>query len=249
VRKKLIAGNWKMNLRRESAAALARAIVRHPAGPAEVAVFPPFPYLGLVADVLRGSHVLWGAQDACQYADGAFTGEVSCAMLVDWGCRFVILGHSERRTVLGESDATVNAKVKAALAAGLRPIVCVGEPLAEREAGQTFAVVRRQFELSLAGLTAESMARVVIAYEPIWAIGTGKVATPEQAQEVHADLRKQVENRYNPSLAQQATILYGGSVKPDNARSLMVQPDIDGALVGGASLDAASFMGIVDSSD
>ncbi len=246
MRRPLIAGNWKMNLRRESGAALARTIVQLRSPKADIAVCPPFVYLEKVADVLRGSTVELGAQNASQFDDGAYTGEVSCEMLVELGCRYVIVGHSERRTVLGETDEIVNAKVLKALAAGLRPIVCVGEHLAERESGQTFAVVRRQFERSLAGLSADQMKQIVIAYEPIWAIGTGKVATPKQAQEVHADLRNQVENRYNSAIAQQSIILYGGSVKPDNAAELMGQPDIDGALVGGASLTAAAFLAIVD---
>lgn len=246
MRRHLIAGNWKMNLRREAAVALAQAIARHSAPKADIAICPPFPYLESVGQTLRASNVALGAQNASQFDDGAYTGEVSGPMLVELGCRYVILGHSERRTVFGETDETVNAKVLKALAAGLRPIVCVGEHLAEREAGQTQAVVRRQFEQSLAGLTAEQMRQTVIAYEPIWAIGTGKVASGQQAQEVHADLRKLVENRYNSAIAQQSIILYGGSVKPDNAQALMGQADIDGALVGGASLTAAAFLAIVD---
>jgi triosephosphate isomerase (TIM) len=246
MRRQLIAGNWKMNLRRESAVALARAIAQHPSSKADIAICPPFAYLESVAKTLSGSRVTLGAQNASQFDDGAYTGEVSCAMLVDCGCQWVILGHSERRTVFAETDAQVNAKVLQALAAGLRPIVCVGEHLAEREAGQTFAIVRRQLDQSLAGLSADQMRQTVIAYEPIWAIGTGKVATPAQAQEVHADLRKQLEKRYNSSIAQQINILYGGSVKPENAQSLMGQSDIDGALVGGASLTSTAFLAIAD---
>lgn len=246
MRKHLIAGNWKMNLRRDSAIRLAREIAQHRNAKVDVAVCPPFAYLPSVREALLGSSVALGGQNASEYDDGAFTGEISAAMLVDCGCTWVILGHSERRTVFGESDATINAKVHKSLEAGLRPIVCVGEQLQEREAGQTFTVVRRQFDQSLAGLSADQMRQIVIAYEPVWAIGTGKVATPAQAQEVHADLRKQLENRYNSSLAQQINILYGGSVKPDNAQSLMSQSDIDGALVGGASLTSAAFLAIVD---
>ncbi len=246
MKRHLIAGNWKMNLRRESGIALARAIAQHPSPKADIAVCPPFAYLESVASALRGSSVALGAQNASQFDDGAFTGEVSCQMLMELGCRYVILGHSERRTVMGETDEIVNAKVLKALAAGLRPIVCVGEHLADRESGKTFDVVRRQFERSLAGLSPDQMRQTVIAYEPIWAIGTGKVATPPQAQEIHADLRKQVENRYNSAIAQQSILLYGGSVKPDNAVALMGQTDIDGALVGGASLAAAAFLAIVD---
>ena len=166
-------------------------------------------------------------------------------MLCDLGCRYVILGHSERRHVLGESDVEINEKVHVALAAGLTPIVCVGELLAEREAGRTAAVIRRQFTGSLAQVAAEQMAKIVIAYEPVWAIGTGKVATPAQAEEAHLDLRKIMRERYNESIAQKVRIQYGGSVKPDNAAELLHQPDIDGALVGGASLKADQFLGII----
>jgi triosephosphate isomerase len=176
--------------------------------------------------------------------EGAFTGEISPPMLCDLGCRYVILGHSERRHILGETDTLINKKVHAALAARLVPIVCLGELLAEREAGQTFAVIRRQFDGSLAGLADAQMAGVVIAYEPVWAIGTGRVATPQQAEEVHAALRKLIEERYNRSIAQSARIQYGGSVKAENAAELLRQPNIDGALVGGASLKVESMMGI-----
>ena len=165
-------------------------------------------------------------------------------MLCDLGCQYVILGHSERRHILGETDEGINKKVLAALAAGLTPIVCVGELLAEREAGQTFVVIGRQFDRSLAGLAAEQMAKSVIAYEPVWAIGTGKVATPQQAEEVHLALRKMIEKRYNKELAEAVRVQYGGSVKPDNAAELLKQPNIDGALVGGASLKVDSFLGI-----
>ncbi len=177
-------------------------------------------------------------------AAGAFTGEISAAMLVDIGCRYVILGHSERRHILGETDRQINLKVRAALAAGLIPIVCVGELLGEREAGKTAEVIRTQFTGSLAGVSADEMARSVIAYEPVWAIGTGKVATPEQAQDVHRDLRKLIQAQYNAAIAEQVRIQYGGSVKPSNAAELLAQPDIDGALVGGASLKASDFLGI-----
>jgi triosephosphate isomerase (TIM) len=175
--------------------------------------------------------------------NGAFTGELSAAMLLDVGCKYVILGHSERRHILGETDADVNKKTLAALSAGLIPVVCVGELLAEREAGQTAAVIRRQFETSLAGVTAEQIERVVIAYEPVWAIGTGKVATPEQAEEVHADLRRLLAEQYNDR-SSQVRILYGGSVKPSNAGELLSQSNIDGALIGGASLKVGDFLGI-----
>ena len=177
--------------------------------------------------------------------DGAFTGELSAAMLRDLGCKYVILGHSERRHILGETDAAINKKLHAALAAGLTPIVCVGELLSQREAGQTLAVIQTQFDGSLAGLSAEEMAKVVIAYEPVWAIGTGKVATPQQAEEVHLALRKIIGQRYNSLVADMVRLQYGGSVKPDNAAELLKQPDIDGALVGGASLKVDQFLGIV----
>ncbi|MFO0914533.1 MAG: triose-phosphate isomerase [Pirellulales bacterium] len=246
-RRPLIAGNWKMNLNRAQAVQLAAELVRGAPqdGRAELAVCPPFVYLESVAQALEGSAVAWGAQDVYFEPNGAFTGEISTAMLNDLGCRYVILGHSERRHVLGETDGDVNKKLHAALAAGLVPIVCVGELLSEREAGQTEAVIRRQCDGSLAGISAEQMAKIVIAYEPVWAIGTGKVATPEQAEAVHADLRQLLQSRYNAAVADAVRIQYGGSVKPDNARELLAQPNIDGALVGGAALKADSFLGIV----
>jgi triosephosphate isomerase len=177
-------------------------------------------------------------------ANGAFTGEISAEMLKDVGCKYVILGHSERRHILGETDEVVNRKTLAALDAGLTPIVCVGELLSEREAGQTAAVIKRQFNGSLADVSAEQIEKTVIAYEPVWAIGTGKVATPEQAEEVHADLRRLLVERYNDPSAAKVRILYGGSVKASNAGELLAQPNIDGALVGGASLKAEEFLGI-----
>lgn len=246
MKRHLVVGNWKMNLRRDTARALCNAILEHQNSKADVVVCPPAVYLESLGPLLRGTHVGLGAQNVSQFDDGAYTGELSCGMLLDLGCEWVILGHSERRCVLGESDEQINAKLQRALGAGLRPIVCVGEQLPEREAGQTFAVVHRQFDQSIAGVSADLFPKIAIAYEPVWAIGTGKVATPQQAQEVHADLRKQVEKRYNSTIARQIRILYGGSVKPDNAQALMAQADIDGALVGGASLNAAAFLSIVD---
>ena len=247
MRRLLIAGNWKMNLDRAAAVALAKEVTAQAAAApqVDVAVCPPSVYLDAVGGVVRGSRVALGAQNMYHEASGAFTGEVSAAMLVDLGCRYVILGHSERRHVLGETDKQINLKVRAALAAGLVPIVCVGELLDEREKGQTAAVIGNQFIGSLAELTADDIARTVIAYEPVWAIGTGKVATPEQAQDVHKDLRKLIQAQYNAEIAQQVRIQYGGSVKASNAAELLSQPDIDGALVGGASLKASDFMGIV----
>jgi triosephosphate isomerase len=247
MRRKFIAGNWKMNLNRalgeELADALAGALKSESV--VEVAVCPPSVYLDAVHKKLVGSAVGLGAQNCHHEPKGAFTGELSPAMLVDIGCKYVILGHSERRAIFHESNQEVNRKVLSALAANLTPIVCVGETLEQRQAQQTSAVVREQFEGSLAGLNAEQVAKLVIAYEPVWAIGTGVVATPQQAEEVHADLRKLIETRYDAQLAAQVRIQYGGSVTADNAATLLSQPNIDGALVGGASLKADSFLAIV----
>lgn len=244
--RKLIAGNWKMNTDRSSAIKLARAIVGRAGmhGSVDFLVCPPAVYLLPVGEVVRGTKVALGGQNMYHQPNGAFTGELSAAMLVDVGCNHVILGHSERRHILGETDADVNKKTAAALANNLIPIVCVGETLSEREAGQTGAVIRRQFEGSLAGISAEQIEKVVIAYEPVWAIGTGKVATPQQAAEVHADLRRLLTESYNSGSAGKVRILYGGSVKASNASELLAQPNIDGALVGGASLNADDFLGI-----
>jgi triosephosphate isomerase len=246
MRRKLIAGNWKMNTDRAGAVTLAKGIAERAGevGELELLVCPPFVYLAAVADVLRATNVGIGAQNMYHEANGAYTGEISATMLKDVGCRYVILGHSERRHILGETDEAVNRKTRGALSAGLVPIVCVGEQLSEREAGQTQAVIRRQFEGSLANVSTEQIGRVVIAYEPVWAIGTGKVATPEQAEEVHAELRRLLAERYNEGSAAAVRILYGGSVKPDNAGELLAQPNIDGALVGGASLKVSDFLGI-----
>jgi len=249
MRKKFIAGNWKMNLDRAAAVKLAEAVVKR-AGDfpnVDIALCPPLVYLEAVAEVVSGTRVALGAQNMYHEPKGAFTGEVSPNMLLDCGCRYAILGHSERRDIFRETDADVNRKLKAALAAGLLPIVCVGEHLAEREAGQTGEVIRSQFEGSFAGISADDMQRTTISYEPVWAIGTGKVATPQQAQEVHADLRKMIQSRYNTEVASQVRIQYGGSVKPSNSAELMREPDIDGALVGGASLAADDFIGIIAS--
>jgi triosephosphate isomerase len=247
MRRPFVAGNWKMNLDRAKAVALAEGVAKQSEGvtDVELAVCPPFVYLEAVGKALAGSKVGLGAQNMYHEPKGAFTAEVSPQMLLDIGCKYVILGHSERRQFFKETDAEINDKVFAALDAGLVPIVCVGETLAEREAKKTLRVIRRQFGGSLAGLTPEQITKVVVAYEPVWAIGTGKTATPEQAEEVHADLRKILEDRYNKEAAQAVRIQYGGSVKPDNAAKLFAQADIDGALVGGASLEAGPFMGIV----
>ena len=247
MRKPFIAGNWKMTQNRASAVALAEGVAKaaKTIEGVDMAVCPPSCYLDAVGKAIAGSNVALGAQNMYHEKEGAFTGEISASMLCDLGCKYVILGHSERRHVLGETDAAINKKVHAALAAGLTPIVCVGELLAEREAGRTLDVIRRQFDGSLAGLSAEQMTKSVIAYEPVWAIGTGKVATPRQAEEVHLDLRKIMAERYNQSVADKVRIQYGGSVKPDNAADLLRQPNIDGALVGGASLKVDQFLGII----
>ncbi|MCE9547076.1 MAG: triose-phosphate isomerase [Planctomycetia bacterium] len=247
MRRPLIVGNWKMNSDKAGAAALASAIAKGfaTAGRADAAVCPPFVYLPLVADAIAGSAIALGAQNMCAEPSGAFTGEVSGPMLVDLGCRYVILGHSERRQLFGESDAVVNRKLIAALKTSLTPIVCVGELLAQREANQTTDVIQSQIAGSLAGLTADEVRRIVVAYEPVWAIGTGKVATPEQAEAVHLDLRRMLATRYNDQLAAETRLLYGGSVKADNARSLLACPNVDGALVGGACLKAEEFLAII----
>lgn len=244
-RTRLVVGNWKMNLSLAGATDLAAAISRGVFSSVEVAVCPAFVHLAAVAERLRGTAVSWGAQNGYHQPEGAFTGEVSMGMLKDLGCRFVILGHSERRQILQESDGDVNRKLLQARRMGLTPIVCVGETLEQREAGRTWEVIEGQLAGSLAGLDAAACREIVLAYEPVWAIGTGKNATPEQAQAVHADLRKWLLQRYNVGLSAELRILYGGSVKPDNTRALMSQPDVDGALVGGASLNAESFQAIV----
>jgi triosephosphate isomerase len=247
VRQKLIAGNWKMFTNQASARALAAAIARGVDGEdrLRVAVCPPFPYLMAVADVVRGTTVALGAQNLYPEKEGAFTGEVSPAMLIDVGCRWVILGHSERRHVLDESDAFINRKVHAALAAGLGAIFCVGETLQERENNQTESVLQRQLTAGLQGLAATALGNLVIAYEPVWAIGTGRNATPEQAEEAHAFLRRRFADLFGEEPARALPIQYGGSVKPENVVSLLRQPNVDGALVGGASLKADQFLVIV----
>jgi triosephosphate isomerase len=246
MRKKFVAGNWKMFTTAASAVELAAAVARGVADDrVTVAVCPPFPYLGRVADVLRGSRVALGAQNCYHEKEGAFTGEVSPAMLVDCGCRYVILGHSERRHKLGESNEFINRKVKAALDAGLQVILCVGETLAERQSAQTEKVLDEQLKGSLAGIAGASLANLVIAYEPVWAIGTGQNATPEQAQECHVFIRRRIAEWFGATMASGLVIQYGGSVNPTNAASLIGQPDVDGALVGGASLKADQFLDII----
>lgn len=243
----LLAGNWKMFGTRSEAVSLATALVSAVGKTSgrEVLVAPTFTALEAVRDVIRGSAILLGAQNVHWETKGAFTGEISAAMLRDAGATHVIIGHSERRQYFGETDATVNQRLKAALAGGLVPIVCVGETLAERDAGQALSVIARQLTAGLAGVDAAQLAGLVLAYEPVWAIGTGRTATPEQAQEVHAAIRQQLTTMADATTSERVRILYGGSVKPDNVDTLMSQPDIDGALVGGASLDAAQFTRIV----
>lgn len=242
-RRPLVVGNWKLYKTLAESSSLASQVSAATASltGVELAIAPVFTALAKVREVLGASSVGLAAQDAYWEAQGAFTGEVSAALLADVGCRYVIVGHSERRQFFGEQDEHVRRKTAAILAAGMIPIVCVGESLAQREAGQTETHVLHQTREALQGLDASAASRVVIAYEPIWAIGTGRNALPQDAQQVHARIRGQVEERYDARLADQMRILYGGSVKPDNARALMLQPDVDGALVGGASLDAASF--------
>lgn len=243
----IIAGNWKMHKTVAEAQALARELKDGLPQPlrVEVVVAPPFTALAAVRQVLAGSPIHLAAQDVFWEKEGAFTGAISPVMLTEIGCRFVIIGHSERRQYFQETDATVNRKVKAALAAGLRPIVCIGETLHQREAGETLEVVKRQLTAGLAGLLPKDLLPLVLAYEPVWAIGTGRNATPEQAQEVHAFIRELVGQRFAPAVALNLPILYGGSVTPNNIRDLIQEQDIDGALVGGASLKADSFLKIV----
>ena len=240
-RRALVVGNWKMNGSRSANAQLLGGVLEARPFGCDVAVCVPFPYLPETAVTLAGSDLRWGAQDCSAHEAGAYTGEVSCAMLVEFGCRYAIVGHSERRALHGETDAVVADKARAALAHGITPIVCVGETREQREAGQTDAVVKRQLSAVIHAL-AHCAGEIVVAYEPVWAIGTGLTATPEQAQAVHGLLRAQL--RAATARADAMTLLYGGSVKPDNAAALFAQPDIDGGLIGGASLKAADFIAI-----
>jgi triosephosphate isomerase len=241
MRRKLVVGNWKMHgSHPANAELLAGILAARPFG-ADVAVCVPFPYLSETAVTLAGSDIRWGSQDVSAHEQGAYTGEVSAAMLHEFGCRYAIVGHSERRAYHGEGDQLVADKAKAALARGVTPIVCVGETLQQREAGETEAVVKRQLSAVIHTL-AHCIGEIVVAYEPVWAIGTGRTATPEQAQEVHGLLRAQLKAA-TPH-ADDMKLLYGGSVKPDNAAALFVKADIDGGLIGGASLKAADFVAI-----
>ena len=247
LRKPLIAGNWKMYKTVAEAVETARELVQHTAdADVDVMIAPPFTALSPVAEVVRGTAVALGAQNLFPKKEGAFTGEISPVMLSDIGCRYVILGHSERRQFFGDTDASVNAKIRAALDHQLIPVFCVGESEAQREAGETFSVLDKQVTKGLEGFSSEALTGIlVIAYEPVWAIGTGKTATTDQVQEVHAFLRSLVEKRFDNLLAKTVKILYGGSVKPDNVTEIMNMPDVDGALVGGASLSAKIFNSII----
>ena len=252
MRKPFAAGNWKMNTNSRTSVELAKSLVEGASEAAghslTVAVCPPFVYLQAVAKALNGSNLALGSQDVYFEHDGAFTGEISVSMLKDIGCTYCLCGHSERRHVIGETDELINKKVTAAVNGGLFPILCVGELIEERKVGKTYEVVTRHVEKGLAGLGDEKIRAVTIAYEPVWAIGTGLTATPDQAQEVHAFIRELLEKMYDKTIANEIRILYGGSVKPSNAAELMKQPDVDGTLVGGASLKADDFLAIIQAS-
>jgi triosephosphate isomerase len=246
-RREIFAGNWKMYKTLKEALELAKGIRDGASGigSREVIIFPPSTYAKAVADLCSGSAVSVGIQNMHFELEGAFTGEISPRMVKDCGCRYVLIGHSERRHIFGETDADVNKKVKAAFNNGIEPVICVGELLDEREKGLTAEVVRRQVEIALVDIVPEQMKKVVIAYEPVWAIGTGKVATPEMADDAHDYIRQVVSGRFNKDTADALPVLYGGSVKPDNIAGLFQMKNIDGVLVGGASLKVESFLGIV----
>jgi triosephosphate isomerase len=246
-RRRVIAGNWKMYKTQAEARAFFEAFLTlvRGVGNCDIVITPPFTAIAAAAEAAKGSNVAIGAQDVFWEKEGAFTGEIAPGMLVEAGCRYVIIGHSERRQFFGETEQTVAKKTKAALAANLTPIVCVGELLEHREAGRTEEICETQFTGGPGALTPEEFSRILVAYEPVWAIGTGKTATPEIAAAAHRFLRKCAEEKFNAAQAQALRILYGGSVKPDNIQGLMAQDELDGALVGGASLDAKSFASIV----
>lgn len=249
MRRKVIAGNWKMHNNLVESEELIKGILELLTGRSEkdteVVVCPPFTSLYEVSKLLKDSSIKLGAQNMHYEEKGAFTGEISGEMLKSAGCEYVILGHSERRTIFGETDVIINKKIIKSLEVGLKPIFCVGETLEERERNVTSDIVKRQIEYGLAGVSEGKMSQLIIAYEPVWAIGTGKTATPEQAQEVHEFIRNLIRNIYSPEISEHLVIQYGGSVKPDNAKELLSQKDIDGALVGGACLKADSFFGII----
>ncbi len=247
MRRVIIAGNWKMNKNLQESIDLANFIKRSlfDIADVEIVICPPFTSLSDVEEVIMDSNIKMGAQDVYWEKEGAFTGEISCSMLKSAGCEYCIVGHSERRLLFGETNETVNKKTKALLREGLKPIVCVGEKLEERKNGRTFSVVKDHVEKSLSGLTRDQMLKIIIAYEPVWAIGTGLNATKDEAQEVHKYIRSLLKAMYDEELAKSVRIQYGGSVKPDNIKELISQEDVDGALVGGASLKADSFCAIV----
>jgi len=245
-RRPFIAGNWKMHLTLAEAVRLAQAVAAAAGSPdRDVMVAPPFTALAAGCGAVKGSPLLVGAQNIAWEKEGAFTGEISSAMLADLGVGLALVGHSERRQLFGEDDVMINRRLHGALNGGIQPVLCIGETLEQREADRTFSVLEQQMRQGLQGVSGEQMARVVLAYEPVWAIGTGKTATAEQAQEVHGFLRQLLSALFEKFIADTTRILYGGSVKPDNIDSLMAQPDIDGALVGGAALKAESFDRIV----
>lgn len=245
MRKKLVAGNWKMNGSKAMVESLLKALLADSgeSDTVDLAVFPPFPYLQRTQKMLRGSSIAWGGQTLNPAPSGAFTGEVSAAMLLDFGCRYVLVGHSERRTLYGEKSADVAARFEAAQLAGLEPILCVGETLDERERGETETVVRGQIDAVLERCGIDSLSSAILAYEPVWAIGTGKTATPDQAQQVHAFIRDKIRAQ-DDTIAGQIRILYGGSVNGSNAADLFTREDVDGGLIGGASLKAGEFLAI-----
>lgn len=250
MRRKVVAGNWKMNKDLSSTIELISAIkneLSKSETSTEVIVSPPFTSLESASTVLKGSSINLGAQNMHYEDSGAFTGEISAEMLKSVGCQYVILGHSERRTLFGESDEMINKKIKKAVSAGLKPIFCVGETLEERESDSTEKVIETQIREGLAGLKETELSELIIAYEPVWAIGTGKTATPQQAQDVHQFIRNLISDLFSNNFAEKLVIQYGGSVKPDNAAELFSQPDIDGGLIGGASLKADAFLAIVNS--
>ncbi len=249
--RKIVAGNWKMNTLLESAIRLAGDVdsllaERNP-GDVTVILIPPFPFIHNVADVIDRTKIKVGAQNCASEAEGAYTGEVSAAMIESTGAEYVIIGHSERRQYFGENDEILSKKLKLVLENDLIPIFCIGEKLEEREAGKQFEVVENQLKNTILSLNKDDVKKLVIAYEPVWAIGTGKTATPEQAQEIHAHIRKLLGNKFGTDIANQIPVLYGGSVKPGNAKELFAQPDIDGGLIGGASLKANDFVDIINS--
>ncbi|MBV6421084.1 MAG: Bifunctional PGK/TIM [Ignavibacteriaceae bacterium] len=247
MRKKVIAGNWKMNMDIHQSQKLVSEIINGLGkdNRAEVIICPPFTSLNEVSSLLKGTQIKLGAQNMFYEESGAFTGEISADMLKSVDCEFVIIGHSERRVIFNESDELINKKIKTALTKGLKPIFCIGELLGQREKNETMKVVTQQIEKGLEGISSEQMKNIIIAYEPVWAIGTGKTATPQQAQEVHSFIRDLIAKKFSTSVVENLIIQYGGSVKSENSGELLSQKDIDGALVGGACLKADSFLGII----